>query len=63
MIFATYIIEHVIHLSMAKIRKDNTPGGENKAHSHRMLHPTWEEDLRPPNLSSRTLGKHQKVGE
>ena len=63
MIFAAYIIEHVIHLAMAKIRKDNTPGRENKAHSHRTSHSTWEEDQRPPNLGSRTLGKLQKVRE
>ena len=64
MIFAAYVIEHMIHLAMAKIRKDNTPGGENEAHSHRILHSTtWEEDQRPPNLCSRTSGKHQKVRE
>ena len=44
MIFATYIIELMIHVAMAKIRKDNTPGGENEAHSHRKSHLTWEED-------------------
>ena len=46
-----------MHQATAKIRGDNTPGGENEAHSHRTLHLTWEEDQRPPNLSSRTLGK------
>ena len=42
MIFATYVIEHVMHLAMAKIRKDSTPGRENEAYSHRMLHSTWK---------------------
>lgn len=63
MIFAAYIIEHVIHLATAKIRKDNTPGGENEAHSHRTSHSTWEEDQWPPNLGSRTSWKHRKVRE
>jgi hypothetical protein len=46
MIFATYIINHVIYLTRAKIPKDNTPGGENKAHSYRTSNLTWEEDQR-----------------
>ena len=49
--------------SNSKIRKDNTPGRENEAHSHRTSHSTWEEDQRPPNLGSRTSGKHWKVRE
>lgn len=42
MIFAAYIIEHVMHLAMVKIRKDNAPGEENEAHSHRASHSSWE---------------------
>ena len=62
-IFATYVIEHMMHLAMAKIRKGSTPGEENKAHSHRTLHSTWEEDQKQHNLGSRTLGKNQKARE
>jgi len=61
--FATYVIEHMMHLATAKIRKDNTPGGENEAHSHRTSHSTGEEDQRQPNLGSRTLGRRRKARE